>query len=62
MEVVEEEEEMSEDVRLFVELTSGSVGDVRLRFLELDIASYSLEQRIHTISQLHTGQETSGGL
>ena len=28
---VEEEEEMSEDVRLFVELTSGSVGDVRLR-------------------------------
>ena len=26
---VEEEEDMSEDVRLFVELTSGSVGDVR---------------------------------
>ena len=39
---VEVEDEMSEDVRLFVELTSGSVGDVRLRFLELDISNYSL--------------------
>ena len=34
MEVVEEEEEdMSEDVKLFVELTSGSVGDVRRLYI-----------------------------
>ena len=52
---------MSEDVRLFVELTSGSV-ETTFTFFRARRLSYSLEQRIHTISQLHTGQETSGGL